>query len=44
MGKPHLAWEILDAAGMSAYWATFQREALAHARRGFTRAIARYTP
>jgi hypothetical protein len=42
VGKPHRAWEILAEAGMSDYWARFQRTALQHARRGYTRAMERY--
>lgn len=42
-GKPHTAWQILAEAGMAAHWPEFQRTALAHARRGFTRAMTRYT-
>lgn len=42
-GKPHKAWETLQEAGMGRYWPTFQRVAFREARRGYTRAMSRYT-
>lgn len=38
-GHPHQAWEILDAAGMGAYWPTFRATALSRARQRFLAAM-----
>ena len=38
-GKPHTAWQTLADAGMGAYWPMFQRVALRHARKRYTRAM-----
>lgn len=39
-GKPHRAWEIIDAAGLGEYYPIFLREGLRAARANFQARIA----